>query len=1076
MSLSKDLIFLILQFCNEENLTKTAHMLGQETGFFLDMVHLEALVLGGNWDEVENYLSGFTGVTENKYSLKMYFEVRKQKFLEALDRQDRKTALDILLKDLKVFSESNKELYREMTQLLTLDDFREYSTLAFYGDIISARKRMMKELKAVIESNPQFQGRVNFPELNKSRLRRLINQSLNWQHIHCANPQPEPEIKTLFTDHECPIPEDQSVMQMPRPSKTISAAKPDYPQIFSNSSIVTDDIVSASTLKAVQDSCNLYDVSSTRDMNEKVLSTTALCQDQDASSNLSDDFPMAVECVLTIGNPPTTSNSPTISNYPTVNFSPTTMDFHPVQQTLLIVGDGGGGVELWDVSSGKKLLRRKLMIWEVQGFSPAFLKSMGEDSSISVNRVLWSSDGSLFGVASSKSIVQLYHYHNNNNHVGNHLEIEAHSGSVNDLAFSKPNNQLLVITCGEDKLVKVWNTDNGARQYTFEGHGAPVYSLCAHEKEDIPFLFSTSINGEIKAWVYENSGPRVSYEAPGHCCMRMLYSANGKRLFSCGTNKNGDSYMVEWNENEGFIERNYLGLGRCSSGVVEFDISSNNYVAAGDSHVIKVWNVNDVQLLTVVDAGGDLPENPYVRFNKNGTLLAVFVDHNRIKILANDCGCILLQTSLDASRYLSTRKLAGYSLSGPANSTSTDDIVPLEKIADNLASMEHQKILGNHSISKVIQISRCQFLRLPSEVKTNRVWRLMYTHAGNMLVALVADGIHLLWKWSKIDSNLTGQTTPKCTPQLWQPRSGQSGVFLTNGLPSSDAGAVSPCIALTKNDFYALSASGGAVSIFNILVFKRMKSIMPPTPAATCIACHPSDNNVIVVGMDDSTIIVYNVRLEEIFFILILQVISRLKGHSKRITGLAFSNILNVLVSSGADSQIVVWNSTNWEREQSTMLQISADWLPTELSETFVEFQRDEKYFLVVHETQIAIYETTKLECVKQWIIKNFCARISHATLSCDSRWIYAIMKDGIVLILSASDLSPKYEIDPSTFLTSDFSSHVFPLVVAAHPQNPNQLALGLNDGGVVVIEPPECDGGWLLPPKGDDSTNEQVI
>lgn len=65
--------------------------------------------------------------------------------------------------------------------------------------------------------------------------------------------------------------------------------------------------------------------------------------------------------------------------------------------------------------------------------------------------------------------------------------------------------------------------------------------------------------------------------------------------------------MVEWNENEGFIERNYLGLGRCSSGVVEFDISSNNYVAAGDSHVIKVWNVNDAQLLTVVDAGGDLP-------------------------------------------------------------------------------------------------------------------------------------------------------------------------------------------------------------------------------------------------------------------------------------------------------------------------------------------------------------------------------------------------------------------------------------------------------------------------------------
>ncbi|XP_060208854.1 topless-related protein 1-like isoform X2 [Lycium barbarum] len=1043
MSLSKDLIFLILQFCNEENLTKTAHMLGQETGLFFDIEHFEALVLSGNWDETENYISSFTGVNDNKYSLKMYFEIRKQKFLETLDRQDHRTALDILWKDLKVFAESNEELYREMAQLLTLDDFREYAPLALYGDIICARKRMMKELKVVIESSPQFQGRVKFPELDKARLRRLINQSLNWQHIQCENPQPEPEIKTLFRDHKCPKPEDQSVKlseQRPRPSKTIPVAKLAFPQMFSNSSIVTDDMGSATTSKAVQDSGNLYDVSSRGDMNKKVLSTTVAGQNQDASSDLSDDFPNVVARVLNIDH------------------SPTTMDFHPIQQTLLLVGDSFGGIELWNVSS------RNCMIWKVKAASYAFLESITEDLHISVNRILWSSDGCFFGVAYSKSIVQLYYYHNNNNHAEKYLEFEAHSGSVNDLAFSKPDNQLFVITCGEDKLVKVWSTVTGAIQYTFEGHGAPVYSLCAHQKEDIHFIFSTSTNGEIKAWLFENSGrPRVSYEAPGHCCMRMLYSADGKRLFSCGTNKDGDSHIVEWDETEGYIARTYLGLSRFSLGVVQFDISSNKYVAAGDSHVIKVWNVNDPQLLTAVDIGGDLPASPYIRFSKQGSLLAVFVDHSRIKILANYCGCFLLQASLDASRYLSDsiRKLASYSLGGPSNTSSTDRIVPQEKTVDNLASMQPHKILGNQSITKVIQVSQCQSLRLPSDVRKYRVWRLMYTHAGNTLLALVADGIHLLWKWSKSGSNLTGQATTKCTPQLWQPR---SGVLLTNSLPRSDAGAISPCVALTKNDSYAISASGGAVSIFNITMFKKMKSMMPPIPAATCITCHPSDNNVIAIGMDDSTINVYSVRLD--------MVTNMLKGHSKRITGLSFSNIRNVLVSSGADSQIVAWDSTNWERKRSTMLQISPDWLPTELSETFIQFHRDEKHFLVVHETQIAIYETTKLECVKQWIIKNLCARISHATFSCDNQWIYVVMKDGVVLILSASDLSPKYEIDPSTFLPSDFSSYVFPLVVAAHPKNPNQFALGLNDGGVVVVEPPESDGRWLTPPQDDDNND----
>ena len=37
---------------------------------------------------------------------------------------------------------------------------------------------------------------------------------------------------------------------------------------------------------------------------------------------------------------------------------------------------------------------------------------------------------------------------------------------------------------------------------------------------------------------------------------------------------------------------------------------------------------------------------------------------------------------------------------------------------------------------------------------------------------------------------------------------------------------------------------------------------------------------------------------------LLIQVKSKLKGHSKRITGLAFSHLLNVLVSSGADAQV----------------------------------------------------------------------------------------------------------------------------------------------------------------------------
>jgi hypothetical protein len=39
----------------------------------------------------------------------------------------------------------------------------------------------------------------------------------------------------------------------------------------------------------------------------------------------------------------------------------------------------------------------------------------------------------------------------------------------------------------------------------------------------------------------------------------------------------------------------------------------------------------------------------------------------------------------------------------------------------------------------------------------------------------------------------------------------------------------------------------------------------------------------------------------------------------------------------------------------------------------------------------------------------------------------------------------------------------VYPLVVAAHPQEPDQFAVGLKDGAVIVFEPPISAGKWSM-------------
>ena len=43
-----------------------------------------------------------------------------------------------------------------------------------------------------------------------------------------------------------------------------------------------------------------------------------------------------------------------------------------------------------------------------------------------------------------------------------------------------------------------------------------------------------------------------------------------------------------------------------------------------------------------------------------------------------------------------------------------------------------------------------------------------------------------------------------------------------------------------------------------------MTTYMPPPPTATYLAFHPQDNNIVAVGMDDSSIQIYNVRVDEV--------------------------------------------------------------------------------------------------------------------------------------------------------------------------------------------------------------------
>ncbi|XP_030954605.1 topless-related protein 4-like [Quercus lobata] len=1118
-SLSRELVFLILQFLDEEKFKETVHKLEQESGFFFNMRYFEDMVTNGEWEEVEKYLSGFTKVDDNRYSMKIFFEIRKQKYLEALDKRDRAKAVEILVKDLKVFAAFNEDLFKEITQLLTLENFRDNEQLSKYGDTKSARGIMLAELKKLIEANPLFRDKLQFPPLKNSRLRTLINQSLNWQHQLCKNPRPNPDIKTLFVDHTCatpngaraPSPVTNPLMgavpkaggfpplsahgpfqptqaalptslagwmanpsSVPHPSASAgpiglaaanNAAMSKRPRTPTNNPAMdyqtadSEHVLKRARPFGMSDELNNLPVN--------VLPVQYTGQSHGQSSYTSSDLPKIVVMTLNQGS--------TVKS----------MDFHPVQQILLLVGTNMGEVMVWDLGSRERIASKNFKVWDIGSWSVALQASLTNDYTASVNRVVWSPDGNLFGVAYSKHIVHIYSYHGGDD-LRNHLEIEAHAGSVNDLAFSYPNKQLCVVTCGEDRVIKVWDVATGTRQYTFEGHEAPVYSVCPHHKENIQFIFSTATDGKIKAWLYDNMGSRVDYDAPGHSSTTMSYSADGTRLFSCGTNKEGESFLVEWNESEGAVKRSYHGLGKRTVGIVQFDTTRNRFLAAGDDFLVKFWDMDNNQLLATTEAEGTLPASPCIRFNKEGILLAVSTNDNGVRILANADGIRLLRTvenrTFDASRVASAAVKAPPSLGTFGSTditvgTSIGDRAPpvaaMVGMNNDSRSLDIKPRIADESVDKsriwklteINEQSQCRSLRLPDNLTAMRVSRLIYTNSGLAILALASNAVHKLWKWQRNDRNSTGKATASVSPQLWQP---PSGILMTNDVSDTNPEDAVSCFALSKNDSYVMSASGGKISLFNMMTFKTMTTFMPPPPAATFLAFHPQDNNIIAIGMEDSSIQIYNVRVDEVK--------TKLKGHQKRITGLAFSHTLNVLVSSGADSQLCVWNTDGWEKQASKSLQMPGGRAAAPLADTRVQFHLDQMHLLVVHETQIALYDAPKLECLKQWAPREISGPITHATYSCDSQSIYVSFEDGSVGVLTAATLRLRCRINQNAYLPPNPSLRVHPLVIAAHPSEPNQFALGLTDGGVHILEPLESEGKWGTSPPTENGAGPSTV
>ncbi|WVZ96500.1 hypothetical protein U9M48_042132 [Paspalum notatum var. saurae] len=360
--------------------------------------------------------------------------------------------------------------------------------------------------------------------------------------------------------------------------------------------------------------------------------------------------------------------------------------------------------------------------------------------------------------------------------------------------------------------------------------------------------------------------------------------------------------------------------------------------------------------------------------------------------------------------------------------------------------------LANNTWKKLSNIVSSGYIRAlqvqDMTASSSKVICLLYTNNGEELLALCSNAVHKLWKWECSEKNPRGKSTTSIPPQLWQP---ENGIPMKNDTANNGTHKkVTGCIALRKSDDYLVSASGGRLSVFDTSTFEIHTTFMAPPPAATFVAFYPQEDNIMAIGMEDSSILIYCTHTEEVQMVL--------TGHHKKITGLAFSVSMDVLVSSGADAQLCVWQMSVWKKKKSRYIIPPSNRSGASGSDTAVQFYYDQEHLLVVQESQLMICDWN-IECLCSWSPRDALpAPISSAVFSSDGFLIYTGFHDGAIGIFEAKSLTLQCKIAPSAYIPSSVSSGgetVYPMVVAADPWKPNQMAVGMSDGAVYVLEPP---------------------
>ena len=210
----------------------------------------------------------------------------------------------------------------------------------------------------------------------------------------------------------------------------------------------------------------------------------------------------------------------------------------------LISGLSSSRVKCLDFHENNQLLLAALFSGEalvVDALSGSLLKTIAFHPGSALRTGRWMPNSNIFAVGGDKGCIYFYNYVKSTII----LTVEnAHSQIVRSISFHKTDP--LMLTCGEDKLIKLWDISNGKCELirTYKGHKQLIMDVKWSLREPTTFG-SASYDGTVMFWEVSQEKPRFTQTVSNKCINCISFASIGVKSLFAASADDSFTYIID---------------------------------------------------------------------------------------------------------------------------------------------------------------------------------------------------------------------------------------------------------------------------------------------------------------------------------------------------------------------------------------------------------------------------------------------------------------------------------------------------------------------------------------------------